>query len=200
MRMTWRAGLGYMFVCAELGYDAQRTCVSLNLVCLQGLHVHLIVRFIVCCCCCCDDDCNNDAVVVCGQLLGVDIIACVSIDSAQVMGAWRQALAIPRGLVFFYSDPDGALGSQLDLTAHTPGIGRHYKRFVAVIRNGTVMSFAVDPHEDFIEVTTARAALSIVRGLNAWAGDVHNGASEAVAVDSSHGSSSSALFVATEGL
>ena len=123
--------------------------VSCGVVCVVSCRV-VSCRVIFCCC-----HVLRAVLSLClHQLLGVDLIACVSVDSAAVMGAWRQSLAIPRGLVFFYGDPDATLAKGLDCVANTAGTGRHYKRFVSVIKNGTVIAFAADPVDSVIEVSS----------------------------------------------
>jgi peroxiredoxin len=95
--------------------------------------------------------------------MGVDVIACVSVDSAAVMGAWRRSLAIPKGLVFFYADPEAALANLLTAAANTPGVGVHFRRFAAVIRDGVVELFAADPTDDVIEVRGATHLSGLAR-------------------------------------
>jgi hypothetical protein len=43
----------------------------------------------------------------------------------QVLGAWREALSLPWGLIFFYSDPDAEFGKLLGVDAASPDRGRY---------------------------------------------------------------------------
>jgi len=88
---------------------------------------------------------------------GVDLIACVSVNDAFVMGAWgRDQKAF--GSVTMLADGNGdfakALGLELDLAG--AGMGLRNKRYAAIIVNGVVDTLAIEEPGKF-EVTTAEA-------------------------------------------
>lgn len=90
---------------------------------------------------------------------GVDVIACVSVNDAFVMGAWgRDSKAFER--VTLLADGNGdfvrALGLELDLT--TAQMGLRSKRFLAIFDNGVCSSLDIEQPGKF-EATTAEAAL-----------------------------------------
>ncbi|NUP11286.1 MAG: peroxiredoxin [Polyangiaceae bacterium] len=90
---------------------------------------------------------------------GADVVACVSVNDAFVMGAWgRENKAF--GKVVFLADGNAdfvrALGLELDLTANVMGV--RSKRFLAVFDNGVCTSVDVEQPGKF-EVSSAEAAL-----------------------------------------
>lgn len=91
---------------------------------------------------------------------GADLIACVSVNDAFVMGAWgRDAKAF--GKVALLADGNGelarALGLELDLSASLMGV--RCRRFLAIFNDGVCESLAVEQPGKF-EVSSAEAALA----------------------------------------
>ncbi len=91
---------------------------------------------------------------------GVDLIACVAVNDAFVMGAWgRDQKAF--GKVTMIADGNGdlarALGVEHDFSGAT--MGRRNKRFAAILEGGVVKHFAVEEPGKF-EVSSAEAVLA----------------------------------------
>ena len=76
---------------------------------------------------------------------GVDLIACVSVNDAFVMGAWAERQGTG-GKVEMLADGNGeftaALGLELDATGF--GMGRRSRRYAMVVRDGVVSDLAVE--------------------------------------------------------
>ena len=76
---------------------------------------------------------------------GVDLIACVSVNDAFVMGAWADQQGTG-GKVEMLADGNGeftaALGLELDATGF--GMGRRSRRYAMVVRDGVVSDLAVE--------------------------------------------------------
>ncbi|MCB4823370.1 peroxiredoxin [Roseicella aerolata] len=91
---------------------------------------------------------------------GADVIACMAVNDAFVMGAWGQAQGVADKLVML---ADGSaeftkkLGLELDLTAR--GLGVRCQRFALVAKNGKVTHVAVEAPGAF-EVSKAEAILA----------------------------------------
>ena len=91
---------------------------------------------------------------------GVDVIACVSVNDAFVMGAWGKDQGITDQVALL---ADGsavatkAMGLEFDLTAR--GLGLRCQRFVLVAKNGVVTHIAVEAPGAF-EVSKAEAVLA----------------------------------------
>ncbi len=90
---------------------------------------------------------------------GVDVIACLSVNDAWVMGAWgRDQKAF--GKVVMLADGSAeltrALGLEVDLTASCMGV--RSKRYAAIVENGIVKTLDVEQPGKF-EVSTAQAVL-----------------------------------------
>jgi peroxiredoxin len=90
---------------------------------------------------------------------GVDMIACVSVNDAFVMGAWgKDQKAF--GKITMVADGNGdlarAMGLELDLTAS--GMGVRNKRYAAIVDGGVVKSLEVEEPGKF-EVSSAEAVL-----------------------------------------
>ncbi|NKC32127.1 peroxiredoxin [Falsiroseomonas selenitidurans] len=91
---------------------------------------------------------------------GVDVIACMSVNDAFVMGAWAKDQGISDQVVML---ADGsatftkALGLELDLTAR--GLGMRCQRFALVAKDGAVTHVAVEAPGAF-EVSKAEAVLA----------------------------------------
>lgn len=97
--------------------------------------------------------------------LGVDTIACLSVNDPFVMGAWAvQTGAL--GKVTFLADGNGdltrALGLEVDLSASF--LGLRCKRFALVARRGEVVDLAIEEPGKF-EVSSAEAVLERLAAL-----------------------------------
>jgi len=93
---------------------------------------------------------------------GVDLIACMAVNDAFVMGAWSKDQGITDEVTML---ADGsamltkALGVELDLTAR--GLGMRCQRFALVAKDGKVMHVAVEAAGAF-EVSKAEAVLAVL--------------------------------------
>ncbi len=91
---------------------------------------------------------------------GVDVIACMAVNDAFVMGAWGKDQSAGDNVVML---ADGsavftkALGLELDLTAR--GLGLRCQRFALVAKDGKVTHVAVEAPGAF-EVSKAEAVLA----------------------------------------
>ena len=77
---------------------------------------------------------------------GITAIVCVAVNDPYVMAAWGEAWGA-RGKVELVSDWNGelarAMGLEVDLSGS--GLGRRCRRFAAVVEDGVVTHFAVEP-------------------------------------------------------
>lgn len=91
---------------------------------------------------------------------GVDIIACMAVNDAFVMGAWSKQNGAD-GAVLMLADGSGtftkALGLELDLIAR--GLGVRSQRFALIAQDGKVTHLAVEPPGGF-DVSRAEAVLA----------------------------------------
>jgi len=90
---------------------------------------------------------------------GVDVIACLSVNDAWVMGAWgREQKAFPK--IAMLADGSAALtkalGLELDLNAANMGV--RSKRYAAVVEDGVFRSLEIEEPGKF-EVSSAEAVL-----------------------------------------
>ena len=93
---------------------------------------------------------------------GADLVACVSVNDAFVMGAWgRDAKAF--GKVVLLADGNGelarALGLEVDLAAALMGV--RCQRFLAIFDDGVCTSVNVEQPGKF-EVSSAEVALTLL--------------------------------------
>ena len=90
---------------------------------------------------------------------GADIIACVAVNDAFVMGAWGRDQGVAEEVVML-ADGSGAftkaLGLEMDLTAR--GLGLRSQRFALVAKDGKVVHLGVEQPGAF-EVSSAEAIL-----------------------------------------
>jgi len=92
----------------------------------------------------------------------VDLIACMAVNDAFVMGAWGKDQGITDEVTML---ADGsamltkALGVELDLTAR--GLGLRCQRFALVAKDGKVTHVAVEAAGAF-EVSKAEAVLAVL--------------------------------------
>jgi peroxiredoxin 5 len=77
---------------------------------------------------------------------GVEVIACVSVNDPFVMEAWGKAHNAD-GKVRMLADPSGAFTKEIDMEIDLSGAlgNKRSKRYSAVIENGTVKTFNVEP-------------------------------------------------------
>ena len=91
---------------------------------------------------------------------GVDLIACVSVNDAFVMGAWGAAQGVGASVTLIADGSAAftkALGLDVDLTGG--GLGVRSKRYAAVIRDGVVANLAVEETLG-LDVSSADAVLA----------------------------------------
>lgn len=95
---------------------------------------------------------------------GAEVIACLSVNDAYVMGAWGRDQKTA-GKIVMLADGNGdftrALGLELDLAKS--GMGLRSRRFLAVFDDGVCTSLDIEEPGKF-EVTTAEAALKRLGG------------------------------------
>ncbi|WP_137178838.1 peroxiredoxin [Roseomonas sp. AR75] len=93
---------------------------------------------------------------------GVDLVACMAVNDAFVMGAWGKDQGVEDKVAML---ADGAaaftkaMGLEFDLTAR--GLGVRCQRFALVAKNGTVTHIAIEAPGAF-EVSKAEAVLEAV--------------------------------------
>lgn len=91
---------------------------------------------------------------------GVDVIACMAVNDAFVMGAWAKDQGISDQVVMLADGSAAftkAMGLEFDLTAR--GLGIRCQRFALVARDGKVTHVAVEAPGAF-EVSKAEAVLA----------------------------------------
>lgn len=95
---------------------------------------------------------------------GAEVIACLSVNDAYVMGAWGRDQKATGKIVMLAdgnADFTRALGLELDLSKY--GMGVRSCRFLAVFDDGVCTSLDIEEAGKF-EVTTAEAALKRLAG------------------------------------
>lgn len=91
---------------------------------------------------------------------GADVIACMAVNDAFVLGAWAKDQGVGDKIVMLAdgsADFTKKLGLELDLTAR--GLGIRSQRFALIAKNGTVTHVAVEAPGAF-EVSKAEAVLA----------------------------------------
>ncbi|XP_071908393.1 peroxiredoxin-2E-2, chloroplastic-like [Coffea arabica] len=95
---------------------------------------------------------------------GVDTIACIAVNDAFVMKAWKENLNITGDDVLLLSDGNGvftkAMGVELDLTDKPMGLGVRSRRYAMLVEDGVVKvlnleeggAFNVSSAEDMLKV------------------------------------------------
>tara|TARA_Y100000588_G_scaffold381811_2_gene468167 strand:- start:627 stop:1106 length:480 start_codon:yes stop_codon:yes gene_type:complete len=90
---------------------------------------------------------------------GIDVIVCVAVNDAYVMGAWGQAHEVA-GKVRMLADGNGnwtrAMGLELDATAY--GMGVRGKRFSIIVDSGYITHLNID--ESGLDVSSAETLIS----------------------------------------
>lgn len=91
---------------------------------------------------------------------GVDVIACVSVNDAFVLGAWSKALGAD-GKVTFLSDHDAsftkAIGMDMDASAF--GLGTRSHRYAMVVKDGKVAFLQKEDNPGACEVSAVGPVL-----------------------------------------
>jgi peroxiredoxin len=90
---------------------------------------------------------------------GVDLVACLSVNDAFVMGAWAKDQKAD-GKVMMLADGNGDFTKAVDLEldARANGLGIRSKRYAMVVENGVVKALNVEQPGAF-EVSSAEAVL-----------------------------------------
>lgn len=95
--------------------------------------------------------------------LGVETIACVAVNDAFVMRAWRQAQD-PNHVVMFLSDGDASYHETLGLTKATGSFGGlRAERYAMVIQDGVVTHLFVEDEKTY-GVSSAEHVLEALQG------------------------------------
>lgn len=94
----------------------------------------------------------------------MDTIACISVNDAFVMKAWKENLKISSDEVLLLSDGNGvftkAIGCELDLSDKPVGLGVRSRRYAMLVEDGVVKvlnleeggAFNVSSAEDLLKV------------------------------------------------
>jgi peroxiredoxin (alkyl hydroperoxide reductase subunit C) len=93
---------------------------------------------------------------------GADLVACMAVNDAFVMGAWGKDQGVGEKVVMLAdgsADFTKKLGLELDLTAR--GLGTRAQRFALVAKDGKVTHIAVEAPGAF-EVSKAEAVLEVL--------------------------------------
>ena len=90
---------------------------------------------------------------------GVDLIACLSVNDAFVMGAWEKDQKA-EGKVMMLADGNGdftkAVGLSMDGTGF--GMGMRSQRYAAIVENGVVKHLAIEPAPG-VDVSSAESMM-----------------------------------------
>ena len=91
---------------------------------------------------------------------GVDLVACIAVNDAFVMGAWAKDQGAGDKIVFLAdgsADFTRAVG--LDLDASGLGLGIRSHRYAMLIEDGVVKALNVEPNPGALDVSSAEAIL-----------------------------------------
>ena len=90
---------------------------------------------------------------------GADTVACIAVNDAFVMSAWRRSREIPEDIVLL-SDGNGeftkAAGLEMDASAF--GMGVRSKRYAAIVDDGKITYLGIEPGRE-VEASSAAAVL-----------------------------------------
>ncbi|REJ73381.1 MAG: peroxiredoxin [Acidobacteria bacterium] len=90
---------------------------------------------------------------------GADTVACLAVNDAFVMSAWKKSRGIPQPILML-SDGNGdfadATGLSMDVSAF--GMGHRSKRYAMIVRDGVVSYLGVEPGRE-VGVSSADAVL-----------------------------------------
>lgn len=93
---------------------------------------------------------------------GVDSVACMAVNDAFVMDAWRHSQNVPEE-IYMLADGNGAfakaMGLEMDATKF--GMGVRGQRFALVAKNGVVTHLSVEAPGEF-KVSAAEAVLALL--------------------------------------
>jgi peroxiredoxin len=92
---------------------------------------------------------------------GVDVIACMAVNDAFVMGAWAQAQNAEELLMLADGNAEftKAIGLELDATGF--GMGVRAQRFAMIVEDGTVTHLAIEAPGE-IKASTADAIMELL--------------------------------------
>ncbi|MBX2813855.1 MAG: glutathione peroxidase [Myxococcales bacterium] len=98
--------------------------------------------------------------------LGVDAIACVSVNDAFVMNAWREAQDVEN--VYFIPDGNGEFTEKMGMLVEKDnlGFGRRSWRYSMLVDDGTIKKMFIEPNKpgDPFEVSDADTMLGYLVG------------------------------------
>lgn len=90
---------------------------------------------------------------------GADTVACLAVNDAFVLGAWKKQRGIPDDILLL-SDGNGdfshSTGLEMDISAF--GMGKRAKRYAMIVRDGEVTYLGVEPGRE-VGVSSAQAVL-----------------------------------------
>eukprot|EP00193_Tetraselmis_chui_P002848 CAMPEP_0177769568 /NCGR_PEP_ID=MMETSP0491_2-20121128/10401_1 /TAXON_ID=63592 /ORGANISM="Tetraselmis chuii, Strain PLY429" /LENGTH=190 /DNA_ID=CAMNT_0019286605 /DNA_START=208 /DNA_END=780 /DNA_ORIENTATION=- len=98
------------------------------------------------------------------KALGVDTIACVSVNDAYTMNMWAQKMGVTKEQVSFFGDSDGSftksLGLEVDLNAAGLGPGMRSNRYSMLVEDGNIVKMNVEESAGDLKVSDAETLLS----------------------------------------
>mmetsp|Transcript_20348 Transcript_20348/g.53217 ORF Transcript_20348/g.53217 Transcript_20348/m.53217 type:complete len:142 (-) Transcript_20348:211-636(-) len=96
--------------------------------------------------------------------LGVDTIACVSVNDPYTMNNWASKMGVTPDKVAFFGDSDGsftkALGVEVDLTVAGLGPGLRSNRYSMLVEDGEIVKMNVEEGAGDLKVSDAETLLS----------------------------------------
>jgi peroxiredoxin len=93
--------------------------------------------------------------------LGVDTIACMSVNDAFVMGAWGEAQNASEILMLADGNGELAAALGLELDGSGFGMGTRSQRFAMIVEDGTITQLNVEPAGG-IDVSSAETILGLL--------------------------------------
>ncbi len=100
------------------------------------------------------------------EALGVDMVACISVNDVFVMRAWGQELGVGDKIIML-SDSGGLFTKEIGLE-NDPigfGLGVRSKRYALVAEDARVRYLAVEDDVESVEVSAAKALLVAIENL-----------------------------------
>jgi peroxiredoxin len=97
---------------------------------------------------------------------GIDLVACTAVNDIYVLDAWRQALAIPDGILIL-ADGNGDFARSLGLTfdGRSLGLGERSKRYAMWVMDGVIQHLTVEADPTLADVSTA---YSLLQAFESW--------------------------------